>query len=284
MLQRTLKDKVKFKGIGLHTGCNVTLELIPANVDTGIIFRRVDLNNFLIEAKWENVEKVFYATSLMKKGVYISTVEHLLSALYALKIDNLYIDIDNMEVPILDGSSRPFVEEILKVGIEKQNKKADYIEIFDLIEVHEDDKFVKVLPYNQFKITYEIDFPHPEIKKQKFTSVIDSDIYFNEISHSKTFGFLKDIEFLKKNGLIRGGNLENAIVLSDTSILNREKLKGKDDFVKHKVLDFIGDISLLGKRIKGHFIAYKSGHKMHTMVVKEIVKKAIKKNLSGVKP
>ncbi len=273
MYQRTLKEKITFKGVGLHTGCNVSMELIPAKPYTGIIFRRSDLNNFPIEATWQNVEKVFYATSLMKKGVYISTVEHILSALYALKIDNLYIDIDNMEVPILNGSSKPFVEGILRSGIETQNEKAEFISITEAIEIKEEDKRVKVIPFDGFKISYEIDFTHPEIGKQRFSSQIDEKIYYENISHSKTFGFLKDIEFLKKNGLIRGGNLENAIVLSDTAIVNREKLKDKNDFVKHKVLDFIGDISLLGKRVKGHFIAYKSGHKMHTLLVKEIIKR-----------
>ncbi len=273
MFQRTIKKNIEFKGIGLHTGCNSTVNLIPAPPDTGIIFRRTDLNGFCIEASWENVEKVFYATSLMKKGVYISTVEHLLSALYALKIDNLYIDIDEMEVPILDGSSLPFVEKIMEVGILRQKKKAEYFCVNSEIEVKEDDKWVKAIPFEGFKISYEIDFPHPAIGNQFFSSEIDEKTYREEISWSKTFGFLKDIEFLKKNGLIRGGNMENAIVLSENSIINREKLRDSSNFVKHKVLDFIGDLSLLGKRVKGHFIAYKSGHKMHTLLVKEIIKK-----------
>ena len=269
--QRTLRDSINFEGIGLHTGYSVSLTLVPAPPDTGIQFRRTDLKNFIIEAVRTHVAKVSYATTLMKKGVMISTVEHLLSALYGLGIDNLFLDINSMEVPILDGSGAQYVKEILKVGIIAQDELRKYIVIEEPIEVRHGDKVAGVYPYPTPRATYKIDFEHAAIGHQKIEIDLTPESYCSEIASARTFGFIADVEYLKSLGLIRGGSLENAVVLDESGIVNNH-LRFKDEFVRHKLLDLLGDISLTGYPIIGRLYAERAGHAIHTALADLIVK------------
>lgn len=269
--QRTLRRKISFEGIGLHTGYSVRLTLQPAPPGTGIKFRRTDLRNFEIEAVRTHVAKVSYATTLMKKGVMISTVEHLLSALYGLGIDNLYLDIDSMEVPILDGSGVQYVEAIEKAGIVEQEAPREYIVIEEPIEVRQGDKIAGVYPYPSPKATYIIDFEHQAIGYQKIEIDLTPESYCSEIAIARTFGFTSDIEYLKSLGLIRGGSLENAVVLDSSGIVN-DHLRCADEFVRHKLLDLLGDISLAGHPIIGHLYAERAGHAIHTALADKIAR------------
>jgi len=269
--QRTLRDKIHLEGIGLHTGYSVQLTLAPAPPDSGIRFRRTDLKNFEIEAIRTHVAKVSYATTLMKKGVMISTVEHLLSTLYGLGIDNLYLDINSMEVPILDGSSGRFIEEIRKVGIVEQKELRKYIVIRKPIEVRHDNKVAGVYPDRVPKATYIIDFEHRAIGYQKIEIELTPDSYCRDIAMARTFGFVSDIEYLKSLGLIRGGSLENAVVLDSSGIVNNH-LRFPNEFVRHKLLDLLGDISLIGHPIIGHLYAERAGHAIHTALVDQIAR------------
>jgi UDP-3-O-[3-hydroxymyristoyl] N-acetylglucosamine deacetylase len=267
--QRTLRDTLQLKGIGLHTGYAVTVNLLPAPEDTGIIFRRTDLRNFQIEATRAHVARVSYATTLMKKGVMISTVEHLLSTLYGLGIDNLFIDLDSMEVPILDGSGRCFIEEIDNVGVVEQTQPRKYILIQEPIEVRHGDKYAGVYPDPVPKATYLIDFEHSAIGKQEIHIELTPASYRREIGPARTFGFISDVEYLKRCGLIRGGSLENAVVLDNSGIVNNH-LRFPNEFVRHKLLDLLGDISLVGYPIIGHLYAQKAGHAIHTALADKI--------------
>lgn len=269
--QRTLRKKASFEGIGLHTGYHVRVELVPAPEDTGIVFRRTDLKNFQIEATRAHVARVSYATTLMKKGVMISTVEHLLSALYGLGIDNLFIDINSLEVPILDGSGGRFVEAIERAGIQNQGRLRRYIVIREPIEIRHGDKFAGVYPNSVPQATYIIDFEHKAIGKQNIHMDLTPEGYRREIGPARTFGFIADVEYLKRCGLIRGGSLENAVVLDHNGIVNNH-LRYPDEFVRHKLLDLIGDISLVGYPIIGHLYAEKAGHALHTALADLIAK------------
>jgi UDP-3-O-[3-hydroxymyristoyl] N-acetylglucosamine deacetylase len=267
--QRTLRDKIQFEGIGLHTGYNVQLALVPAPPDTGIIFRRTDLKNFEIEALRPHVAKVSYATTLMKKGVMISTVEHLLSTLYGLGIDNLYLDVNSMEVPILDGSCALFVKEIRKTGIAEQDALRKYIVIEKPIEIRHEDKVAGVYPDRAPRVTYIIDFKHNAIGYQEIKMELTPESYCSEIAMARTFGFVSDVEYLKSLGLIRGGSLENAVVLDSSGIVNNH-LRFPNEFVRHKLLDLLGDISLTGYPIIGHLYAERAGHAIHTALADQI--------------
>ncbi len=267
--QRTLCEKIQFDGIGLHTGYSVSLTLVPAPPDVGIRFRRTDLKNFEIEAVRKNVAKVSYATTLMKKGVMIATVEHLLSALYGLGIDNLYLDINSLEVPILDGSGGRFIEEIQKVGVVEQDAPRKYIVIEKPIEVRQNDKLAGVYPDSVPSATYEIDFEHKSIGHQKIEIDLNPESYCREIATARTFGFVSDVEYLKSLGLIRGGSLDNAVVLDSSGIVNNH-LRYPDEFVRHKLLDLLGDISLVGYPIIGHLHAERAGHAIHTALAEQI--------------
>jgi UDP-3-O-[3-hydroxymyristoyl] N-acetylglucosamine deacetylase len=269
--QRTLREKINFEGVGLHTGYSVSLTLNPAPPGTGIRFRRTDLKNFEIEAIRTNVAKVSYATTLMKKGVMISTVEHLLSVLYGLEIDNLYLDINSMEVPILDGSGALFMQEIQKAGIVEQDALRKYLLIEEPIEVRHGDKVAGVYPYPVPRATYIVDFEHKAIGHQKIEIDLTPESYCMGIGMARTFGFVSDIEYLKSLGLIRGGSLENAIVLDSSGIVNNH-LRYPDEFVRHKLLDLLGDISLTGHQIIGHLYAERAGHAIHTALVNQIAK------------
>jgi UDP-3-O-[3-hydroxymyristoyl] N-acetylglucosamine deacetylase len=269
--QRTLREKIQFEGIGLHTGYAVQLTLVPAPPDVGIRFRRTDLKNFEIEALRTHVAKVSYATTLMKKGVMISTVEHLLSTLYGLGIDNLYLDINSMEVPILDGSCLPFIREIQKIGIVEQDAPRKYMVIEKPIEVRHDDKVAGVYPDRVPRVTYIIDFEHKAIGYQEIKMELTPDSYCREIATARTFGFISDVQYLKSLGLIRGGSLENAVVLDSSGIVNNH-LRFTNEFVRHKLLDLLGDISLTGYPIVGHLYAERAGHAIHAALVDRIAR------------
>ncbi len=273
--QRTLSKKVQFDGIGLHTGYPVHLELVPAPENTGIVFRRTDLKNFEIEATRTHVAKVSYATTLMKKGVMISTVEHLLSTLYGLGIDNLYLGLNSMEVPIMDGSGQAFLDQIERVGIKEQRGLREYIVIQEPIEVRDGDKVAGVYPGSIPRATYIIIFQHNAIGRQQIELELTPESYRSEIGPARTFGFITDVEYLRRAGLIRGGSLENAVVLDESGIVNSE-LRFPDEFVRHKMLDLLGDISWTGRPIIGHLYAEKAGHAIHAALADRIAR-AIKK-------
>lgn len=262
---------MEFKGVGLHSGAPVKLRILPAPAGSGIIFRRVDLDNFEIEATSRNVARVSYATSLMKKGVLISTTEHLLSAFMGTGIDNALVELDNLELPILDGSARPFVEMILKVGIRKQRRSRTYLRIRQELELREGNKFIAVYPANRYSVSYAINFPHRMIGRERFEVDLSGGNYLREIAPARTFGFLHEAEAMRQQGLIRGASTENAIVLTRDDIMN-PPLRFKDEFVRHKVLDLIGDLALLGKQILGTVVADRAGHAMHTALVSRILR------------
>ncbi|MGH9355322.1 MAG: UDP-3-O-acyl-N-acetylglucosamine deacetylase [Terriglobia bacterium] len=269
--QRTLATQVQFQGIGLHTGVSVNLSLNPAPANSGIVFRRTDLEGFSIKARVAAVARVSYATSLMRKGVLISTTEHLLSALAALGVDNVYADLDNLEVPIMDGSALPFVREILKVGLKQQRASRRCIEIIRPIEIQEGSKQIGVYPSEAFRITCSIDFPHSLIGSQTLEWSSGSGDYVAQIAPARTFGFIDEVEKLRAAGLVRGGSLENAVVLSRDAVLNPEGLRFADEFCRHKALDLIGDLALLGHPVVGHVVASRAGHAMHYALVSRLL-------------
>ncbi len=269
--QRTLRKQIRLEGIGLHTGYPVELKLVPAPANTGIIFRRTDLKNFEIEATRAHVARVSYATTLMKKGVMIATVEHLLSSLYGLGIDNLYVDLNSLEVPILDGSGRRFMDEIESAGVVDQDELRRYILIDKAIEVRHGDKVAGVYPDPVPRATYIIDFEHSAIGKQSIHVELTPESYRREIGTARTFGFMADVEYLKRCGLIRGGSLDNAVVLDENGIMNNH-LRFPDEFVRHKLLDLLGDISLIGHPIIGHLYAEKAGHAIHAALADQMAR------------
>ena len=235
------------------------------------MFRRTDLDGFQIEASGRNVARVSYATSLMKKGVLISTTEHLLSAFIGAGIDNAIVELDNLELPILDGSARPFVEMIQKAGVRRQRKARTYLRIVREIELREGDKFIAVYPANTYSVSYSINFPHPQIGQQTFCVQLTNGSYLREIAPARTFGFVHEAEAMRQQGLIRGASTENAIVLDRNKVLN-PPLRFRDEFVRHKVLDLIGDLALIGKQILGSVVADRAGHAMHTALVSRILR------------
>ena len=235
------------------------------------MFQRSDLESFPVEASGRNVARVSYATSLMKKGVLISTTEHLLSAFIGMGIDNAFVELDNLELPILDGSAQPFVEMIQKAGIRKQRKARTYLRIVREIELREGDKFIAVYPADTYSVAYSINFPHPLIGKQSFCVRLTNGNYLAEIASARTFGFLHEAEAMRQQGLIRGASTDNAIVLNRGEVLN-PPLRFADEFVRHKVLDLIGDLALIGKQILGSVVADRAGHAMHTALVSRILR------------
>jgi UDP-3-O-[3-hydroxymyristoyl] N-acetylglucosamine deacetylase len=280
--EQTIRSAVECNGVGLHSGAPVTLQILPAPAGTGIVFRRTDLDGFEVPATGRNVAKVSYATSLMRKGVLISTTEHLLSALIGMGVDNAYIDLDNLELPILDGSAQPFVEMILKAGVKRQRKKRVYMRIVKEVEVRDGDKYISVSPAEGYSVSYAIDFKHPLIGKERFEVELmgrdeqghpemDGDFYRRDIASARTFGFLNEAEAMRKMGLIRGASEDNAIVLTPDGVKNGP-LRYADEFVRHKVLDLIGDLALLGHRILGRVVADRAGHAMHTALVSRLLK------------
>ena len=257
--------------MGLHSGAPVHLRILPARAGSGIIFRRVDLDGFEVEAIGRNVARVSYATSLMKQGVLISTTEHVLSAFIGTGIDNAIVELDNLELPILDGSATPLVELIRKAGIRKQRRPRTYLRIRRELELREGDKFIAVYPSDTYSVSYTINFPHPLIGKETFSVDLSDGNYLREIAPARTFGFLHQAEAMRQQGLIRGASTENALVLTPDGLMN-PPLRYKDEFVRHKVLDLIGDLALLGKQILGNVVADRAGHAMHTALVSRLLR------------
>ena len=270
--QQTIATPVGISGIGLHTGVPVSIRLVPSPANSGIVFKRTDLEGFVIEARARNVARVSYATSLMKKGVLISTTEHLLSALAASGIDNVVVEIDNLEVPILDGSALPFMQAIAKAGVRRQRAKRVFAKVVKPVEVVEGAKRIAVYPSDSFSVAYQIAFPHPLIGVQSFEFAPSDGNYEKEIAPARTFGFLEEVEKLRQSGLVRGGSLENAVVLDRERVLNPEGLRFPDEFCRHKVLDIIGDLSLLGHPLIGQVVAERAGHAMHFALVDKLLR------------
>lgn len=270
--QHTIARPVTISGVGLHTGVRVNLSLTPAPANTGIIFKRTDLEGFAIEAHARNVARVSYATSLMKKGVLISTTEHLLSALAASNVDNACIEIDNLEVPILDGSALPFARLIREAGLRRQRAWRTYAKVLKSVEVTDGSKRIAIYPSECLRITYKIVFSHPVIGEQCLEFVPGRGNYEAEIAPARTFGFIDEVEMLRQSGLVRGGSLENAVVLTREGLLNPEGLRFPDEFCRHKLLDIIGDIALLGHPLIGHIVAERAGHAMHIALVTHLLR------------
>ena len=271
LFERTIRNPVECRGVGLHSGAPVHLRILPAPADTGIVFRRTDLDGFEVAAISRNVAKVSYATSLMKKGVLISTTEHLLSAFIGMGIDNAIVELDNLELPILDGSAQPFVEMISRVGLRQQRRKRTYLKILRPYELREGDKFIAVYPADRYSVSYAINFPHPLIGSETLRVELSNGAYVKEIAPARTFGFLAQQRAMLNMGLVRGASRENCIVLTNHGIDN-PPLRFPDEFVRHKVLDLIGDLALLGKRILGYVKADRAGHAMHTAIVSRILR------------
>jgi len=276
--QRTLKNVIRATGVGLHTGNKVYLTLRPAAVDTGIVFRRVDLAEPVeIAAAPENVGDTRLNTTLVgKDGVRISTVEHLLSAMAGLGIDNAYIDTSAPEIPIMDGSAAPFVFLIQSAGIEEQNAAKCFIRIKKPVKVSDGDKWARFEPYEGFKVAFSIAFEHPVFDGRPQQVEVDFAhcSFVKEVSRARTFGFMRDIEFLRANNLALGGSLDNAVVVDDYRILNEEGLRYEDEFVKHKILDAVGDLYLLGRSLIGAFSGYKSGHELNNRLLRALMANA----------
>ncbi|MES9853510.1 MAG: UDP-3-O-acyl-N-acetylglucosamine deacetylase [Candidatus Thiodiazotropha sp. L084R] len=272
--QRTLKNVIRATGVGLHTGEKVYLTLRPAAPDTGIIFRRVDLDPPVeIRACAENVGDTRLSSTLVQDGVRVSTVEHLLSALAGLGIDNAYVDVSAAEVPIMDGSAGPFVFLLQSAGVEEQNKAKRFIRIKRKVEVQEGDKRASFEPFDGFKVSFSIDFDHPAFKERSQFATIDfsSTSFVREVSRARTFGFLRDIEMLRQKELALGGSLDNAVVVDDYRVMNTDGLRYEDEFVKHKILDAIGDLYLLGHSLVGAFSGHKSGHALNNRLLRELI-------------
>ena len=273
--QRTLKNEIRATGVGLHTGKKVFLTLKPAAENSGIVFRRVDLEPVVeIKAKAENVGDTTLSTTLVKGDVRVSTVEHLLSAMAGLGIDNAIVEVTAEEVPIMDGSASPFVFLIQSAGVQEQNAAKQFIRIKKAITVREGEKTAKFRPYDGFKVSFAIDFDHPIFSDCSLSAAIDfsSTSFVKEVSRARTFGFMNEIEYLRSKGLAKGGSVSNAIVIDQNEILNEEGLRYKDEFVKHKVLDAIGDLYLLGYSLIGQFDAFKSGHALNNKSIRELMR------------
>ena len=270
--QRTLASKINASGVGLHTGKKVSLTLMPADADAGITFIRTDTHSNPIKASFDNVNDTRLQTSLSNNEVRISTVEHLLSALAGLGIDNATIKLDGPEVPIMDGSARPFVFMIQSAGIKEQDAPKKFIKVIKPIEVRQNEKWARIEPFDGFKVAFTIDFNHPAFDNSSQSSEIDfsSVSYLSQVSRARTFGFVRDIENLRKNNLALGGSVNNAVVIDDYRVVNDEGVRFQDEFVKHKILDAIGDFYLLGHGLIGAFSAYKSGHHLNNLLLREL--------------
>ncbi|HHN65350.1 MAG TPA: UDP-3-O-acyl-N-acetylglucosamine deacetylase [Nitrospirae bacterium] len=269
-LQRTIKNIITFSGVGLHTGRHATVTLKPAPRDTGIVFIRTDRKT-VIKASINSVVDTAFATTIGYNGTRIKTVEHLLSAVNGLGIDNLIIEVDGPEIPILDGSSSELVTIILKAGIAKQGKRRAYIRITQPI-VHEDGhSSIMAVPYNGRKFSYTLQFKHAVFKYQTLSLELDEERFITDVAPARTFGFLKQVELLRANGLAKGGSMDNAVVIDEKGVLNASGLRFADEFVRHKILDLIGDLALLGYPIYGHIIAERAGHSSHIKFLKKLI-------------
>lgn len=268
--ETTLHRPVEVSGVGLHHGVAVQIRILPAPVSTGIVFLRTDLDNFPIPASWRHVARVSYATSLMRQGVLISTTEHLLSVFYSMGVDNAYIEIDNLEVPILDGSGLPFVRLIEEAGIRQYRRKRRYLRIRRPISVEDKGKRISILPSDDFRLTCDTDYPHP-VGRQSLELEVTPERYASEIAFARTFGWENDLDQMRNMGLIRGASLENAVCFTRDGVMNPEGLRAPDECCRHKALDLIGDLALLGRPLLGHVIAERAGHAMHAALVARIM-------------
>lgn len=272
--QRTLKNVIRATGVGLHTGEKVYMTLRPAAVDTGIVFRRIDLAEPVeIRSSCENVGDTRLSSTLVKGSVRIATIEHLLSAMAGLGIDNAYVDLSAPEVPIMDGSAGPFVFLLQSAGVEEQAAPKRFIRIKKTVTVRSEDKWARFDPFDGFKVGFSIDFDHPMFTRRSSTSEIDfsTTSFVKEVSRARTFGFMRDIEMLRERNLALGGSMDNAIVLDDYRVLNEDGLRYEDEFVKHKILDAIGDLYLLGHSLIGAFYGHKSGHELNNMLLRTLI-------------
>jgi len=272
--ETTLQRPVEAAGVGLHSGVPVHIRILPAPVSTGIVFIRTDLENFPVPASWRHVARVSYATSLMRQGVLISTTEHLLSVFYSMGIDNAFVEIDNLEVPILDGSGQPFVGLIAQAGVREYRRKRRYLRIRRAISVEDGGKRITILPSDSFRLTCEIDFPHPMVGRQSLELEVTPQSYATAIAPARTFGFEYELDQMRSMGLIRGASLENAVCFTRSAVLNPDGLRAPDECCRHKALDLIGDLALLGRPLLGHVIAERAGHAMHTALVARIMSDA----------
>ena len=270
MFQTTIARSAEAEGIGLHTGMYGHIRLAPAPADTGIVFRRVDLDNFPIEAEGHNVARVSYATSLMKQGVLLSTTEHLLAAIYSCEIDNIFIDIDSIEVPILDGSAEPFMQMLDHAGLRKLRRKRRYLKVLRPLEVVEGERRIGIYPADEFRVRCYVDFAHPLVGQQEVEMLVSPETFRHLLARARTFCFERDIEPLRSMGLIRGGSLENAIVLTNDGVMNGP-LRFPDEFGRHKALDLIGDLALAGLPLLARVEAHKAGHALHTQLVSRLL-------------
>ncbi|MEO5376391.1 MAG: UDP-3-O-acyl-N-acetylglucosamine deacetylase [Magnetococcus sp. DMHC-6] len=272
IFQRTLKNTIRCTGIGLHGGQKTYLSLRPAPVNTGIVFHRTDCNNAMIAARVENVVDTRLCTTIANAdGIRVSTVEHLLASFAGLGVDNAYVDLDGPEVPIMDGSAAPFVFLIQCAGIIQQNLPRRYIRIKKTMSISHQDKWVHFEPSNRFCLSFLIDFDHPVLTQQGVELEIDETSFIKEVSRARTFGFLKEVETLQSNGLARGGSLDNALVIGDFRILNEGGLRYENEFVRHKIIDAIGDLYLLGHPILGHFKGVRSGHALNNQLLRKLL-------------
>lgn len=269
--ENTVQRAVEARGIGLHSGVAVHIRILPAPVSTGIVFLRTDLDNFPIPASWRHVARVSYATSLMRQGVLLSTTEHLLSVFYSMGIDNAFVEIDNLEVPILDGSGQPFVELIAQAGVHHYRRRRRYLRIRRPVSVEDRGKRISILPAESFRLTCEIDFAHPLVGRQSIELEVTPERYAAEIAPARTFGFEYELGQMRNMGLIRGASLDNAVCFTREGVLNPGGLRATDECCRHKALDLIGDLALLGRPLLGHVIAERAGHAMHAALVARIM-------------
>lgn len=272
MNQTTLANEISTIGVGLHTGVEVNLKLTPAPENTGYIFVRTDLDNFEIPASAEYISHCSYATTLMRRGVVLSTCEHLLSALRGSGVDNCFIELDNIEIPIMDGSSEDFLELIKSAGITEQDSRRRFFRVLEKVDVEQNGRLMSIESSDKFEIECVIEFDHPFINRQSLHFVFENGSFGREIGSARTFGFTQEIEMLRKANLARGGSLDNAIVLTPEGMLNKTPLRFDDEFVRHKILDIIGDFALLGMPVLGKITAEKSGHAVHAALMSKLLK------------
>ncbi|HQZ96646.1 MAG TPA: UDP-3-O-acyl-N-acetylglucosamine deacetylase [Pyrinomonadaceae bacterium] len=272
MKQTTLAKPINITGVGLHTGVDVNMTLRPAPQNTGYIFVRIDLDDFEIPASVEYISHCSYATTLMRRGVVLSTCEHLLSALRGSGVDNCFIELDSIEIPIMDGSSEDFIELITKAGVVEQDAPRRIFRVLERVEFEQGDRKMSIEPAENYEIDCVIDFPHPFIERQSLHFVFKNGSFGKEIASARTFGFTHEIDMLRKANLALGGSLENAIVLTPDGMLNETPLRFDDEFVRHKILDIIGDFALIGMPIQGKITAEKSGHSVHASLMSKLLK------------
>lgn len=269
--ETTVQRPVEATGVGLHSGVPVCIRILPAPPSTGIVFLRTDLDRFPIPASWRYIARVSYATSLMRQGVLISTTEHLLSVFYSMGIDNAYIEINNLEVPILDGSGLPFVQLLQKAGVKSYRRRKRYLRIRRPVSVEAHGKRISILPFDGFVLTCDVYYDHPLIRRQSLEMEVTPERYAEEIAPARTFGFEQELDQMRDMGLIRGASLDNAICFNGNKVRNPGGLRFEDECCRHKALDLIGDLALIGRPLLGHVIAERAGHAMHTALVARIM-------------